>query len=190
LNIPAAKVAKHDLDTAEQRVVTLKELLGDEIPDMKTIKAALIKGFTEGLGITAEPGEISDAEEELAKRHYFDEIGTDDFVAEIDNPGESDHLLEGTHTGPGGTINAFVKLEGPTHAILQRVLITGDFFVTPPRVVFDLEAALAGTRLNEMEAAVREFFETTDIDMLSVSADDFIAAIGDAIAKREGAGHG
>jgi len=190
LNIPAAKVAKHNLDTAEQRVVTLKELLGDKMPEMKTIKAALIKGFTEGLGITAEPGEISDAEEELAKRHYFDEIGTDDFVAEIDNPGESDHLLEGTHTGPGGTINAFVKLEGPTHAILQRVLITGDFFVTPPRVVFDLEAALAGTRLNEMEAVVREFFETTDIGMLSVSADDFIAAIGDAIAKREGAGHG
>jgi lipoate-protein ligase A len=30
LNIPAAKVAKHNLDTAEQRVVTLKELLGDD----------------------------------------------------------------------------------------------------------------------------------------------------------------
>ena len=33
LNIPAAKLAKHDLDTAEQRVVTLKELLGDELPE-------------------------------------------------------------------------------------------------------------------------------------------------------------
>lgn len=187
LNIPAAKVAKHDLDTAEQRVVTLKELLGDDLPDLKTIKTALIKGFTEGLSISAEPGEITSAEEELAKRQYFDEIGTDDFVAEIDNPGEGDELLEGSHTGPGGTISTFVKLEGPTHAILQRVLITGDFFVTPPRVIFDLEAALAGTRLNEIEAAVREFFDTTDIDMLSVAADDFIASILDALAGREGA---
>ena len=30
LNIPEAKLAKHDLDSAEQRVVTLKELLGDD----------------------------------------------------------------------------------------------------------------------------------------------------------------
>ena len=187
LNIPAAKVAKHDLDSAEQRIVTLKELLGDELPDLETIKAALIKGFTEGLGITAEQGEISGAEEELAKRHYFDEIGTDDFVAEIDNPGAGDELLEGSHTGPGGTINTYVKLEGPIHAIVQRVLITGDFFVTPPRVIFDLESALAGTRLNEVEATIRSFFEVTDIGMLSVSADDFIASINDSLAKRVGA---
>ncbi len=187
LNIPAAKIAKHDLDTAEQRVVTLKELLGDDLPDMETIKAALIKGFTEGLGITAEPGEITSAEEELAKRHYFDEIGTDDFVAEIDNPGEGDELLEGSHTGAGGTINTYVKLEGPIHAILQRVLITGDFFVTPPRVIFDLEAALAGARINEVEATVRAFFESTDIDMLSVAADDFIASINDSLSRRVGA---
>jgi lipoate-protein ligase A len=186
LNIPAAKVAKHDLDSAEQRVVTLKELLGDELPKMEAIKSALIKGFTEGLGISAEPGEISDAEEALATEYFNEEIGTDDFVAEIDNPGSTDQLLEGTHTGAGGTINAFVKLEGPTHGLLQRVLITGDFFVTPPRIVFDLEAALLGTRLDDVETTVREFFEATDIDMLSVAADDFIAAINNALAKREG----
>jgi len=95
-------------------------------------------------------------------------------------------LLEGAHTGAGGTINAFVKLEGPTHGLLQRVLITGDFFVTPPRVVFDLESALLGTRLDDVETTVRQFFEETDIDMLSVAADDFIAAISNALAKREG----
>ena len=39
----AAKVAKHDLDTAEQRVVTLRELLGDDMPDLDTIQAALIE---------------------------------------------------------------------------------------------------------------------------------------------------
>ena len=186
LNIPEAKVAKHGLDTAEQRVVTLKELLGDDLPDMETIKAALIKGFSEGLRITAAPGDITAAEEDLAREFFDEEIGTDDFVAEIDNPGSSDQLLEGTHTGPGGTINAFVKLEGPTHGLLQRVLITGDIFVTPPRVIFDLEASLLGTRLRDVEATVRRFFAETDIDMLSVDADDFIAAINDALAKREG----
>lgn len=186
LNIPAAKVARHDLDTAEQRVITMKELLGDDLPNLETIKAALVHGFTTGLGITAEAGAISDAEEELAKRYFLEEIGSDDFVAEIDNPGGRDRLLAGSQTGAGGTINVYVKLEGPTLAILQRVLITGDFFVTPPRIIFDLEAALAGARLEEVEGIVLRFFEETNIDMLSVSSDDFVTAINAAVAGREG----
>jgi len=186
LNIPAAKLAKHDLDTAEQRVVTLKELLGDDLPDMETIQAALVSGFTRGLGITATEGEITDGEEALAKQYLAEEIGTDDFLREIDNPGAGDKLLEGTHTGLGGTINTYVKLEGPTHGLLQRVLITGDFFVTPPRVIFDLEVALQGTRLDDVEETIRQFFAEADIEMLSAEADDFVAAINDALAKREG----
>ncbi len=187
LNIPEAKVAKHELDTAEQRVVTLKELLGDELPDLETIQAALIKGFETHLGLTTVTGEITDAEEALAKRYFDEEIGSDEFVAEIDNPDREGELLEGSFTGVGGTINSFVKLEGPTLNRLQRVLITGDFFVTPPRVVFDLEAALAGIGLDEVEPTVEQCFAETEIEMLSVTGDDFVASINDAIAKREGA---
>lgn len=187
LNIPAAKVAKHDLDSAEQRVVTLKELLGDALPDMDAIKDALVSGFSRGLGIEAVPGEITADEEALASRHFDEEIGTDEFVREIDNPGRGGELLEGTFTGLGGTVNSFVKLEGPTLGILQRVLITGDFFVTPPRVVFDLEAALAGTRLDDIETTVKNFFAESAIDMLSAGPEDFIASLSDALAKREGA---
>lgn len=187
LNIPAAKVAKHDLDSAEQRVVTLKELLGDDLPDMDTIKGALVRGFEQHLDIEAEPGAITAAEEDLAQRYFDEEIGTDEFLREIDNPGGADQLLEGTHTGAGGTIHAYAKLEGPTLGRLQRVLITGDFFVTPPRVVFDLEAALAGARIRDVDAVVRQFFEETAVEMLSASPGDFAAAVNDALARREGA---
>jgi lipoate-protein ligase A len=187
LNIPAAKVAKHDLDTAEQRVVTLKELLGEDLPDIETIKAALIDGFTGMLGISAEPGSVTDEEEALALQYFDEEIGSEEFVREIDNPGRGDRLLEGTHTGVGGTINCYVKLEGPTLGIVQRALITGDFFVTPPRVVFDLESALAGTRIDDVEDTIRQFFDTSEIAMLSADAGDFIASINDALAKRGGA---
>ena len=180
LKIPQAKLAKRDLDSAAQRVVTLKELLGDGLPTMETIRNALIAGFEEGLGIKTEPGEITANEEALAKRHFVEEIGTDDFVAEIDNPGDDD-TLAGSHTGPGGTIDAYVKLEGPTRRILQRALISGDFFVTPPRIVFDLEAHLAGTRLDEVDDEIDAFFASNDIDMLSVSPDDFKASIANAL---------
>ena len=183
LNVPESKLAKRELDSAAQRIVTLQELLGDAMPDLETVKRALVDGFSEGLGISATVGDITENEELLAHRHLIEEIGTDEFLREIDNPASQEEVQAGTHTGPGGTIDAFVKLEGPTKRILQRVLISGDFFVTPPRVVFDLEAALAGTRLDEVDATIERFFVDNDIDMLSVAAEDFQKAIGQALAS-------
>ena len=185
LNIPESKLAKRELDSAAQRVVTLKELLGDDMPDLETVKQVLIEGFSEGLGISAAAGEITENEESLAQRYLVEEIGTDEFLREIDNPADQDEVQAGSHTGPGGTIGAFVKLEGPTKRILQRVLISGDFFVTPPRVVFDLEAALVGTRLDEVNATISQFFTDNDIDMLSVAPEDFQAAIANALEPAE-----
>lgn len=186
LHIPESKLAKRELDSAAQRIVTLHELLGDDMPNLETIKRALIDGFSDGLGISAESGEITGNEESLAQRYLIEEIGTEEFLREIDNPADQDEVQAGTHTGPGGTIDAYVKLAGPTRRILQRVLISGDFFVTPPRVVFDLEAALAGTRLDEVDATIKQFFAENDIDMLSVAVEDFQTAIGRALESGAG----
>ena len=185
LKIPESKLAKRSLDSAAQRVITLKELLGDKLPDIETIKAALIEGFTGHFGIEAEPGAITEREEALAAEIFDREIGTDEFLREIDDPAAGHGILPGSHTSAGGTINSFVKLEGPTRQVLQRVLISGDFFVTPPRTVYDLEAHLAGTRLDEVERAIDRFFEEKDVGMLSVLPGDFKASIADALAKRE-----
>ncbi|NNL65097.1 MAG: lipoate--protein ligase family protein [Myxococcales bacterium] len=181
LRVPEAKLAKRDLDTAAQRVVTLAELLGEELPSLADIRQALTDGFAEVLGIKAVPGEISAAEEALARRHFDDEIGTDEFVAEIDDPAGKESVLAGSYTSAGGTINAFVKLEGPTRAVLQRVLLSGDFFVTPPRVVFDLEAHLKGTPVAELDEAIESFFAARRVDTLSVAPGDFRAAIAAAL---------
>lgn len=183
LHVPESKLAKRKLDSAAQRVVTLKELLGPELPDLDTVQRALIKGFEDVLGIDATHGEITDGEERLAKQYFDDEIGTDEFVSEINDPAADDDVLAGTHTGAGGTIDAYVKLEGQAKAILQRVLISGDFFVTPPRTVFDLEAHLTGVRLDEVDSAIEQFFADSEIDMLSVTPADFRASIASALGQ-------
>jgi lipoate---protein ligase len=185
LSIPQAKLAKRRLDSAAARVVTLRELLGADLPDIDTIRQALLRGFTEGLGIRAQPGSITAGEEAAADRYLADEIGTDEFVAEIDNPGGGAGVLAGSHTGPGGTIDTFVKLEGPGRRVVQRLLISGDFFVTPPRIVFDLEAHLAGVAVDEIDAAVDAFFRANDVDTLSVAPADFQASIAAALASPE-----
>ena len=184
LKVPEAKLAKRKLDSAEQRVVTLRQLLGEALPDLSAIQEAMLGGFARGLGIEPQWGAVTEAEEALAARAFEEEIGTDDFVQEIDDPGAADDVLSATHTCPGGTVSAYLRLEGPGHDRLREVLLTGDFFVTPPRTVFDLEASLRGLPVTELGAAVERFFAEAPVDLLTIAPADFRSVIEAALAAR------
>jgi lipoate-protein ligase A len=176
LKVPEGKLAKRSLDSAAQRVVTLKELLGTA-PSIEAIKEALLAGFAERLGITAVAGNITALEEELAAKYHDEEIGTDAFVAEIDDPGADAQVHSASHTGAGGTITVYARLAGAQRDRIDRVLITGDFFVTPPRTVFDLEAALRNVTVAEAGQAVERFFSDAHVGLLSASPADFRSAV-------------
>ena len=173
LNVPEAKLAKRDLDSAAQRVTTLRALLGDQLPELPVIQDALLAGFAEGLGIAPRRGAITAAEEALAQRIHDETIGTEAFVTEIDDPGAGDDVLSESRAGPGGTVTAYLRLEGPARNRVREVLLTGDFFATPPRLVFDLEASLRGLPVDELGAAVDRFFEAATVDLLTIQPADF-----------------
>ena len=176
LNVAQAKLAKRALDSAAQRVVTLKALLG-RAPEIGTIQEALLAGFAERLGIAPEPGAITVEEEALAARHHDEEIGTEAFVREIDDPGADNSVRSGSHAGAGGTVTAYLRLEGARSERIREALVTGDFFITPPRTVFDLEASLRNVPVGEAGAAVERFFTHANVGLLSVSPADFRAAV-------------
>lgn len=180
LRVPQAKLDRHGVDSAAGRVVTLKALLG-AAPAIEEVQAALLAGFAEGLGIAPAWGGIDAREEALAARHYDEEIGRDAFVAAIDEPGEGGATLAGTRAGPGGTVTAYVRLEGARLERIREVLVTGDFFVTPPRTILDLEASLRGVAAGEVRAAVERFFAHAPVELLSVTPGDFAAALEAAI---------
>jgi lipoate-protein ligase A len=184
LRVPQAKLARHDAASAAQRVVTLRELLGDATPSIDELEASLLSGFAAQLGLEGTRAALSDAEESLAARLHDEEIGTDAFVAEIDEPAGDAGFVAGEHAGPGGTVTAHVRLEGRPANRIGQVLFTGDFFVAPPRVVFDLEAALKGLPPGEAGPAVSRFFEDRALSALTVTPADFRraleAALGDA----------
>jgi len=182
LKVPEDKLAKRGLDSAAQRVTTLKALLG-EAPSIEAVQDALLAGFAERLGIAPVRGEITQLEERRAERHHDEEIGTDGFVAEIDHPETGDGVRSATVASPGGTINAHVRLEGEGRARIREVLFTGDFFVAPPRVIFDLESALRGVGVEDAGAAVRVFFSRADIGLLSASPADFALAVENAMLE-------
>ena len=182
LRVPQAKLARHGAASAAQRVVTLRELLGEATPTMADIEGVLLEGFRERLGLAWHRAPLTDAEETLARRLHDEEIGTEGFVREIDEPDAAQAFLAGEHTGPGGTVAAWVRLEGVPANRLGQVIFTGDFFVAPPRIVFDLEAALKGLPLAAAGAGVEDFFRDRHLAALSVSPADFRLALEAALA--------
>lgn len=181
LRVPQAKLARHALDSAARRIVTLRELLGDETPGLQLIQQSLQQAMAERFGFSLQPGGLSPAERQSADRLYREEIGSDEFLAEIAEPPAARGDLRGRHSGPGGTISCYLRLEGPAQDRIRAALITGDFFIAPPRVVFDLESRLRGVYVAEMAATVRTFFEASPIEALSVRPDDFVASLENAL---------
>lgn len=185
LKVAEAKLAKRALDSAAQRVVTLQELLGTA-PAIADVQAALLEGFAERLGITPVPGTLTAHEEALAARYHDEEIGTEAFVASIDDPDSRVGVGSASVTGAGGTLTAYARLDGTHDAPVRDLLVTGDFFVTPPRTVFDLESALRGVPARDAGAAVERFFAQATVGLLSVSPGEFRRAIEGAIAAAGG----
>lgn len=181
LNVPEAKLARHGLDSAAKRIVTLKELLG-AAPSIAAVQDALLAGFASRLGIVARRGVVTAREEALAARYHDEEIGTDAFVAEIDDPGRAPEALVGSHTGAGGTVTAYVRAD-PWRGRIDEVLLTGDFFVAPPRIVFDMERALRGAAPAEVRRTIEEFFAGASAQLLTAAPADFALAIEDALSR-------
>lgn len=176
LNIPAAKLEKHGVEGAASRVVTLKELLGFA-PPVEAVHAAVLEGLAAGLGIEAVPDAMTPEEGPLTRKLHDEEIGTDAFVlGEVLPRGED--VLTGEHRAPGGTVRAHLRLEGSSDTRrIREVLITGDFFIAPPRAVLDLEAHLRGVPVSGIAAEAERFFARSPIAMLSLTPADFTAAL-------------
>jgi len=63
------------------------------------------------------------------------------------------------------------------------VLITGDFFVAPARVVLDLESTLRGSEVALLGQTIERFFATHRMGTLSVSPEDFRRSLEIALAQ-------
>ena len=177
LRVPQAKTARHGLDSAARRVVCLRELLGDATPSITQVQDALLDGFRERLGFDFRAEPVSAAEQRLADALHADSIGQDEFVTEIDAPPGKRAVASGVHVARGGTITAYLRREGPASQRIGQLLLTGDFFVAPPRLVLDLEASLRGTDIRDLRDTMDAFFSQHPISAISITPDDFRSAI-------------
>ena len=119
------------------------------------------------------------------------EIGTEAFVT-----GAQDALPSGgarrtaRRETPGGSIEATISLRAGAEEIVDQLMIAGDFFVTPPRVIADLEAHLRGRRLGQLASVAAAFLTANDAAFLGAAQSDMIAVIVAATQAANEATHG
>ena len=135
---------------------------------------------------------MTDYEERLARRLHDESIGTEEFVRSLDAPADEAQLVSATLVRRGGTLRADLRLEGPGRGRIREALVTGDFFLSPPRAALDLEASLRGAAVAEAGAAVEAFFARTPCELVSLSPLDFREVVESALAQitLKAAGHG
>jgi lipoate-protein ligase A len=182
LRIPTEKLQDKEIESVKERVTCLKWELG-RTPSIRTIKAALAKGFEEAFGVRFENKPMTIEEENFLKTKlpYF---SSPDYIFKIRDSLPRRKTLSSILKAPGGLIRISIAMDSKTQ-VINQILITGDFFAYPKRTIFDLESLLKNSKASpsSIEGIIRSFFSDKKPRIPGVTEVHFIRALDEAIQK-------
>ncbi len=182
LRVPTEKLKDKEIDSLKERMTCLKWELR-EIPPLKMVKDAIMEGFVQTFGVEFEAGGLTQWETDYFNRH-LQKFQSPDWVYKVRRPLKDERLLHSVYKAPGGLIRLSLLVDEARDCI-KTILITGDFFAYPKRTILDLEARLKNCKCGKIEETVAAFFNEARPVMPGVTPDDVIAAIDEALQKRD-----
>ena len=125
---------------------------------------------------------LSSFEISTASDVYKKEVGQNAFIYSIDNtPIKGDWSVTSRSTS-GGNLSVYVKIEKYGLPRIASIILAGDFFITPPRLVYDLECWLKQIPVDAVGESVAEFFKHNAVDIMSVPVDVLKQTIEEAVS--------
>ena len=189
LRIPTEKLQNKEIESVKERVTCLKWELG-RTPSPSQIKRALIKGFEESFGIEFDPMPLTPEEEGLlkTKQLYF---SSEDYIFKVRESLPRRKTLSSILKTPGGLIRVSIAIDTKTK-VINQILMTGDFFVSPKRAIFDLESLLKNSKAtpSNVRETIRSFFADKKPEISGINESHFIHAIEEAVEKMDLLPHG
>lgn len=174
LRVPTEQTPGKAIAWARERVTSLKELIGRK-PEGALVRRYLREAFESELGV-----EFSDGELTLSEHRRFEaalrEIDHPDWVNLVSQPAAAMPILTAEQKLHGVLLRASVTFDLRTRTVRQ-VCFTGNVFVSPRRLLADLEAALRDTPLDRLESTVHGFFHGRQYDALALTPDDFVNVV-------------
>lgn len=182
LKIPVEKLKAKEIDSVKERVTCLKWEL-DHLPDLTTIKQAVIAGFEAHLNIKLVPGELTPAETALFQRK-LPHFTSDQWIDAVKPRAPRRRVLQSAYKSEAGLIRYTVAVN-PLSRRIQNLFITGDFLSFPARALYDLEAELRHQPLEQqsLQARIEDFFAQGRMEIPGMHAADFIKPLEQIVAK-------
>ncbi|MEE8431989.1 MAG: DUF116 domain-containing protein [Candidatus Desulfatibia sp.] len=188
LRIPVEKLADKELLSAKERVASLSDLLGVP-PPMETIKSMLANEFSSLFGKPLGVEQPTENEKKLY-RGYLKETAGREWI-EPAGFAQSGNVkqIHAFSKSKGGLLHLTGRFDVPKGR-LKQILVTGDVFVTPKRLLYDMENALKDTKVERVISELTDFLDGYEFEGVELSEQDFISAVGKLIEKYENMKHG
>lgn len=182
LNIPAEKLSDKAIASARDRVTNLADLLG-YIPARNDVITAISTALASEFGVQFESGQLNDAEQRLYN-DALNEIDHPDWVNMITHPAQDRPVYSALRKFAGGMLQVNIAYDRNQHRIKQ-IWFSGDVFISPRRTLIDLEAALRDSHEDHLIQIVHDFFRQRTVDMLTLTPEDIVTVIKEALANAE-----
>ncbi len=188
LRVPVEKLKKREIESLMERICFLSDLVSP-LPSLDSIKNALAEEFEAQLGIELTVGELTEKENQRLKQEV-DDFRSPRWISSRSRPASEGEPIRSITQTAAGTMRVHLWL-APGGRRIRQVLIVGDFFAIPARLVYDLEASLVGVpaERSALASAVRSFFDGYDGEILGIAPDtvaDAVASAADRLHLMDG----
>jgi lipoate-protein ligase A len=181
LRVPDEKFRDKVYKTLRENLSTIKREI-DRVPPSEALWSLMADKFAEMLG----PMDVEtavDPQWRAEADRLAGQMLTDEWLYRQGRPQEGRtvtiragvQVSQKVHKAPGGLIRATIEVQD---GVLASVSLSGDFFFFPPEKLGDLEAALAGVPVEDVEHAVARFYEEQGIESPGVTPADFAQVVG------------
>ncbi len=181
LRVPMEKLKAHEIDSLRERVTTVRGELG-WTPDAADLKQALAQSFGSAFSALWTRSPLNAWEEERLRR-LLPEFQSEAWI-DCKTAGSRRKVLKAIHRGEGGVIRLLLDADAARGRI-RSVMISGDFFASPPRAVYDLESRFKDTpaRMDVVERILAEFFQANPSPFALLGPGDFAQVFRKALEK-------
>lgn len=159
----------------KDRLTWINKELTSSIDMVDLIKIAK-EGFSEALGVELKESTYHKEETETINR-LARKYSSPEWIFGMRKPLEGDNIRYLERKLPGGLVKVQIKLAGEN--LIQSVLITGDFFVEPRTAIYDLEARLKWSRVEDIDNEIKEWYK--NVKILGITQEDLINLMKEAL---------
>jgi len=177
LKLPIEKLDGKAIKSFEERITTVKREKGFK-PSFEKVVDTFKKAVGKVFNVKLEDGELNEFEKSVFAE-TLKKYKSKKWVYGL----RSCKGYEATHIvkTPAGLIRIHGKISSN---ILENLLITGDFFIYPQRAIYDLEAYLKWTRVEEVNNKVKDFFEERKAKIIGLSPMDLASILEKALTRK------